>query len=717
MAEATDPSDGDAETETDSAFASILRQVARAPGGSDVEPATELSAGSLVADRFEVVREIGRGGFGRVYEARDRVLSRDVAIKLLARTKRLGDRELELFYREARATARLNHPNIVTAYDRGEWQNAPFLVLELLEGTTLAGEIKQRRPTTQRAWQIARDITHAVAYAHSRGVVHLDLKSQNVFVLRDGTIKVLDFGLAGLDWDERERVQGGTPATMAPEQKRGEPTDARTDVYAIGVILHELLFGTLPVEGAAVPPGISRNAARVLRRTLAPEPRDRFPDAASLLAALEQRPRRVLWASAAIVALTALGAVAWLAMRETPELQIKWRHRQLTFRGDVTGAELSPTGDKIAFVTNKGRDLMVQSIDSDQPERWFAGSVLRRPRWFADGKRLVVTTKDGYHKVVAPAAEPIPLVTRKEHVVPMPDGTTIATLSGGRTRVNAASIAVMSFAGDREIHVLVPSTPTIFTDLDVDRDGRMLVAGGPDWQLWTTAAWQLPHRLISERADIVGARWHPEGVVYLRGWGRDSELQFRRDDGRSSTLLTGLDLGARISVARDGRRILYHRLFTSINLIRQSPDGTQTPITRGTAIADSPNVSPDGSRLAYVLDTDRKRALIVHGIVPGGTQVRVRCGDYCAAATWSPDGRRIAFGQMDLTGFHVVVVNADGSGERTYMQTHPSRDATDAIEWISDHELVYSTTGNGPLDLFDLATGIERPFLREPTTG
>jgi len=152
-------------------------------------------------------------------------------------------------------------------------------------------------------------------------------------------------------------------------------------------------------------------------------------------------------------------------------------------------------------------------------------------------------------------------------------------------------------------------------------------------------------------------------------------------------------------------------------LIRRSPDGTLTPITRGTAIADSPNVSPDGSRLAYVLDTDRKSALIVEGFVPGGSRVRIPCGGYCTGTTWSPDGRRIAFGRLDLTGFHVVVVNADGSGERTYMQTHPSRDAADAIEWFSDHELVYATMGNGPLDLFDLATGIEQPLLREPTTG
>jgi len=282
-----------------SAFESLLRQVARAPVDADTPLAGELAPGMTVADRFELVREIGRGGFARVFEARDRVLSRPVAIKLLKRHRRLNDSELELFYREARATARLNHPHIVTAYDWGAWNDTPFLVLELLDGESLEKQVTRGPLGEERAWEIVTEVAQALAYAHSLGVLHLDLKSQNVFVLKDGRVKVLDFGLAGLDWDEEipgrlVRIGGGTPRTMAPEQAVGAPTDARADVWAVGVILHHLLFGRLPetlapeAKGVSLPAGTSRRAEQLLARTLSRDPEERYRDAAALLAALAE---------------------------------------------------------------------------------------------------------------------------------------------------------------------------------------------------------------------------------------------------------------------------------------------------------------------------------------------------------------------------------------------------------------------------------------------
>ncbi len=288
-----------------SAFESLLRQIARAPSEADLAAAHESGPGVLIAERFELMREIGRGGFARVFEARDRVLSRPVAIKLLRRRRRLSDAELELFYREARATARLNHPHIVTAYDWGAWNDVPFLVLELLDGEPLQTQIARGRLAEERAWRVATEVAGALAYAHSLGVLHLDLKAQNVFVLRDGRVKVLDFGMAGLDWEEEvhgglTRVAGGTPATMAPEQAEGGATDARADIWAVGVILHQMLLGQLPeklapgADRVPFPTTVSRAAKQVLARTLCRDPAGRFPDAASLLAALAGAPRPAL---------------------------------------------------------------------------------------------------------------------------------------------------------------------------------------------------------------------------------------------------------------------------------------------------------------------------------------------------------------------------------------------------------------------------------------
>src|SRR5262249_19006417 len=156
----------------------------------------ELAPGDVVAERFEVVREIGHGGFARGYEAPDRGLSRPAALKLLPGRRALSDHQLAPFYRQARATARRNHANNVTAPAWGEWNGTPFLVLELLDGEPLSASAARGPLAEKRAFSIVRDVARGLAYAHARGVLHLDLKSQNVFILGDGRVKVLDFGLA-----------------------------------------------------------------------------------------------------------------------------------------------------------------------------------------------------------------------------------------------------------------------------------------------------------------------------------------------------------------------------------------------------------------------------------------------------------------------------------------------------------------------------------------
>jgi Tol biopolymer transport system component len=361
-----------------SAFESLLRQVARAPVEEDLAPAEKLGPGVLIAGRFELVREIGRGGFARVFEARDRVLSRPVALKLLKRRRRLSDTELELFYREARATARLNHPHIVTAYDWGVWKDTPFLVLELLDGESLQLHLATGPLGEDRAWRIATEVTHALAYAHSLGVLHLDLKSQNVFVLRDGRVKVLDFGLAGLDWDPEVpgriiRVGGGTPATMAPEQAEIAGTDARADIWAVGMILHQMLFGNLPEklapeqERVSVPAGTSDRAQTVLARTLCRDPEARFPDAAALVAVLAGAPTPRSGRRVAPTVLTALPlAVAVLALAALAVIRLQkadyfWRnplanarYQRLTdFEGTEHSAAISRDGKFVAFLSSR----------------------------------------------------------------------------------------------------------------------------------------------------------------------------------------------------------------------------------------------------------------------------------------------------------------------------------------------------------------------------
>src|SRR5256885_3208843 len=210
-------------------------------------PATGLREGSLVG-RFEILRELGRGGFGVVYEALDPELGRKVAIKVLRRLdRRLDDAERKRLREEAEAVARLDHPAIVTLHDAGTCPKGPYLVFELLRGDPLDVRLQHGRLKPLEALRIAIEVAKALAHAHARGVVHGDLKPANVFLTEDGRVKLLDFGLAHLLGGE-DRRRGGTPAYMPPEQARGEAVDARADVFAFGAMMHEGLSGKLPFE-------------------------------------------------------------------------------------------------------------------------------------------------------------------------------------------------------------------------------------------------------------------------------------------------------------------------------------------------------------------------------------------------------------------------------------------------------------------------------------
>ena len=224
------------------ALSALIAELVHAP-----EPGGQwsrgLRPGDVVAGRFEIVRELGRGGFGVVYQARDLQLSRSVAFKAVRAGEQAALRE-ERLVREAESAARLSHPNIVTLHDVGHCEHGPYLVLELLKGKTLSVRFAQGPLSVRETLRVAVKVAEGLAHAHRQGVFHRDLTPGNIFLCDDGQVKILDFGLAHA-FGQR-RADGGTPAYMAPEQWRGAPEDERTDVFALGVILHRALCGALP---------------------------------------------------------------------------------------------------------------------------------------------------------------------------------------------------------------------------------------------------------------------------------------------------------------------------------------------------------------------------------------------------------------------------------------------------------------------------------------
>ncbi len=267
----------------------LLRELARAPG-EDLHRAWEqrLRPGDSVG-RFEILREIGRGGFGVVYEALDRQLGRSVAFKTLRPTRSVHELAADSILREAEAVARLDHPAIVTLYDVGHCPSGPYLVEEMLNGETLEGRLRGGPLPARDVVAVGLEVARGLAHAHGHGVLHRDLKPGNVLLTQDGRVKLLDFGLAHL-LGTRGLPGAGTPAYMAPEQLRGEAVDARADVFALGATLFEALAGRPPFQARdgrstaldlepppALPEGAAAPLAALVERCLSGDPAKRPP--------------------------------------------------------------------------------------------------------------------------------------------------------------------------------------------------------------------------------------------------------------------------------------------------------------------------------------------------------------------------------------------------------------------------------------------------------
>jgi eukaryotic-like serine/threonine-protein kinase len=266
------------------ALTRLLEELARTPEALLVETWQHQLAPGEVVGRFELVRVLGRGGFGVVYEARDRELQRLVAFKALRPGRALDAKQADALRREAEAAAKLNHPNVVTVHDFGTCPAGPYLILELLRGDPLSRRLERGPLPPHEAVRIASGVAQALVHAHGAGVVHRDLKPGNVFLGQGGSVKVLDFGLARILGVGG--AQGGTPGYMAPEQCRGEPEDERTDLFGLGVLLFRMLTGAMPfavvagrsavLDGSAPPvprgKGIPPRLSSLVGRLLAGDP-------------------------------------------------------------------------------------------------------------------------------------------------------------------------------------------------------------------------------------------------------------------------------------------------------------------------------------------------------------------------------------------------------------------------------------------------------------
>lgn len=352
---------------------------------------------------YEIQSLIGAGGMGEVYRAHDSRLDRTVAIKVLPASFSADRERLQRFAQEARAAAALNHPNILSIFDIGEEQGAPYVVSELLEGETLRERLRSGALPVRRVIDYATQVTRGLAAAHEKGIVHRDLKPENLFLTNDGRVKILDFGLAKLTRPEAHDGSGdaptvqmateagvvmGTAGYMSPEQVRGKPADHRSDIFSFGAILYEMISGKRAFHGETsadtmsailkeetpelsetarnVPPGLER----IVRHCLEKHPSQRFQSAGDLAfdlealteistssksgaqAAVEQvrseNSRRGLAVAAGVIVIAAamLGLGWWLGRGNGTAVPAEYQ--QITFRtGSIGNARFTPDGSVV----------------------------------------------------------------------------------------------------------------------------------------------------------------------------------------------------------------------------------------------------------------------------------------------------------------------------------------------------------------------------------
>jgi hypothetical protein len=670
-----------------------------AEGAAPSAPATAVLSPGQRLGVYEIAAFLGAGGMGQVYRARDPRLSREVAVKVLPAGLEQAPERVRRFTQEARAAGQLNHPNILAIYDVGTHAGAPYLVSELLVGETLRERLAGgKRLPWRRAVEIAAQIARGLAAAHAAGIVHRDLKPENVFMTRDGRVKILDFGLAKLTQGEgaeattQAGVVMGTVGYMSPEQVRGEAVDPRSDLFALGAILHEALAGTPPFRrGAAMetlaailsdePPDLAAGhpelppaLLRIVRRCLEKQLEARFQSASDLAFQLEllagaseaaaaavpavagrrTRPatRRAVLAAAALaaaVALAAAGLLAGLRLGAAPTPSF----RQLTFgRGTVHAARFAPDGASVLYTAAwEGGPVATYAMRLDTlsprplelpPSRLLAAAPGEMALLLPQGPASLGSL--AYYASIAQGTlarapldggAPRPVLANVIDADWGPAGERFAVVrrTGGETQIEfpIGTILYRTAGGIGSPRIAPDGRRIAFVEYDVidDSRGRVMLADAAG------------ARSLGPRwADLGGLAWRPDGKEVwftAAGGGYFRNLRAVRLDGRERLVARTPGRMVLEDIAADGRVLFEHAHYRSE--VRGTSPGD--PAEHDLSWYDwthANDLSADGRQLLFTEEGEEAGPSLAAYLRDTAGHPTMRLGQGHATAL-SPDGR------------------------------------------------------------------------------
>jgi serine/threonine protein kinase len=736
--------------------------------------------------QYEISAALGAGGMGEVFRARDSRLNREVAIKVLPKSFASDPDRLRRFEQETKTLASLNHPNILTIHDAGVHEGQPYLVSELLEGHTLRevlGEAKGAGLSLRKAAGHALQIANGLAAAHSKGVIHRDLKPENIFITKDGRVKILDFGLAKLtpvaaevrrltstsefgprpsDFSPTSAATQpglvlGTPAYMSPEQVRGEPADHRSDIFAFGAVLYEMLSGQRAFRGdtsvgimnavlSEDPPELSPSSGsipalnRIVHHCLEKQPDHRFQSAKDLAFAIEgtadgtQKTEHLaasrqthpaasntLLVALGVAALAFLGGIMAHKFSTPRRPSIAPSIRSLTYSGHDYAPSAAPDGKYICFSSDRNgpRRIWVKDLVSGWETPRTSGPD-DFPRFSRDGNNILFTrtsaNRTALFRVPSMGGEPFKIVDNALAGDWSPDGHQIVF---ARWSTNLSS----------SIHTV-----------GIDGSGETLLARfedvrcapprwSPDGTSIAVVINQSGHR---QALAVINLRTHQVktlsslniyNVLSNAAWDRDSRsllymqaesvladtvgcpatlIRQRTDSGHFEKLLWSPATGAILDLLPSGNVLIAARSpRENLKEIPITTNGSPSrPLTLGSSTDRQPAYSPDGKEIVFSSNVSGNLELWSFS----RTNSVVRRLTDNPADDWdpafSPDGRNLIWGSERGGNLEVWIANADGSAPRQL--THDGFSAQNPTMTRDSRWVVYARYNRGKAGIWKI---------------